>query len=269
MVDVRPLAQSEIDSVGAVLGLVRLDQGDGFYLVAWDGDEPLGHLHLALTDPPELQDVSVRAEHRRQGVATALVGRAEDGARARGFDRVTLFVGAENAAAQALYRRCGYADSGAAPRRVKGTIQARTGPIDVDDTLLTWEKRLTMSTHTDIVEAYMEGFRRSDKQAILALLTDDVAWDLPGFRHLTGKADFEGEIVNPQFEENPTLVVNRKVEDGDTVVCIGEGQGEMKAGGEFRFAFCDVFTFRDDLICRVESYVVPLSGPSLAQLAEE
>ncbi len=122
--------------------MVRLDQGDGFYLVAWRDDEPLGHLHLALTDPPELQDVSVRVEHRRQGVATALVGRAEDGAQARGFDRVTLLVGADNVTAQALYRRCGYADSGAAPRRVKGTIQARTGPIDIDDTLLTWEKRL-------------------------------------------------------------------------------------------------------------------------------
>jgi ketosteroid isomerase-like protein len=126
-----------------------------------------------------------------------------------------------------------------------------------------------VSTHTDIVDVYMEGFRRSDKPRILALLTDDVAWDLPGFRHLTGKADFEGEIVNPQFDENPTLIVDRKLEDGDAVVCIGEGQGQMKASGEFRFAFCDVFTFRDDLICRVESYVVPLSGPSLAELAED
>jgi ketosteroid isomerase-like protein len=115
----------------------------------------------------------------------------------------------------------------------------------------------------------MEGFRRSDKPAILALLTDDVAWDLPGFRHLTGKADFEGEIVNPHFEENPTLVVDRKVEQGDTVVCIGEGQGQMKSGDEFRFAFCDVFTFRGDLIGRVESYVVPLTGPSLGELAGE
>ena len=124
-----------------------------------------------------------------------------------------------------------------------------------------------MSSHTDTVEAYMEGFRRSDKPAILALLTDDVAWDLPGFRHLTGKADFEGEIVNPQFEENPTLVVDRKLEAGDSVVCIGEGAGQMRTGVELRFAFCDVFTFRGDLICRVESYIVPLSGPSVAQLA--
>ena len=125
-----------------------------------------------------------------------------------------------------------------------------------------------MSIHTDIVDAYMEGFRRSDKPGILALLTDDVAWDLPGFSHLTGKAAFEGEIVNAQFEEYPTLVVDRKVEEGDTVVCIGQGHGQMKTGAEFRFAFCDVFTFRDDLICRVESYIVPLTGPSVAELAD-
>ena len=100
-----------------------------------------------------------------------------------------------------------------------------------------------MSSHTDIVEAYMEGFRRSDKPAILALLTDDVAWDIPGFRHLTGKADFEGEIVNPQFEENPVLVVDRTVEAADTVVGIGQGWGQMKAGGgsASRSATCSRF----------------------------
>ena len=44
---------------------------------------------------------------------------------------------------QALYRRCGYIDTGIPPRRVRGTIMLRTGPLEVDDTLLTWEKRLT------------------------------------------------------------------------------------------------------------------------------
>jgi len=29
-------------------------------------------------------------------------------------------------------------------RRVLGTIMLRTGPIEVDDTLLTWEKRLAL-----------------------------------------------------------------------------------------------------------------------------
>jgi ribosomal protein S18 acetylase RimI-like enzyme len=128
--------------VAAVLGLARLDQGDGFYLVAWDGDMPAGHAHLALTDPPELQDVEVSAQYRRRGVGSALTAAAEAEAQKRGFDRLRITVSIDNAAAQALYRRLGYGDSGMPPRRVQGTVMIRTGPLEVDDTLLTWDKRL-------------------------------------------------------------------------------------------------------------------------------
>jgi ribosomal protein S18 acetylase RimI-like enzyme len=139
---VRRLADDEVERVGAVLGLARLHQGNGFYLVAWENDEPLGHAYLALTDPPELQDVQVRPEQRRRGVASAMTSVAEEHALSHGFDRLRLEVSEGNTAAQALYHRCGFADIGAPPRRVHGTIMIRTGPIEVDDTLLTWEKTL-------------------------------------------------------------------------------------------------------------------------------
>jgi ribosomal protein S18 acetylase RimI-like enzyme len=139
---IRELAPDEVERVGAVLGLARLEQGDGYYLVAWEGDEPLGHAHLALSDPPELQDVSVRPEHRRRGVATALAGEAERSVVARGSGRLRLTVSVDNDAALALYRHLGYLDVGVPPRRVKGTIRIRTGMIEVDDTLLTLEKSL-------------------------------------------------------------------------------------------------------------------------------
>jgi hypothetical protein len=51
-------------------------------------------------------------------------------------------VSVDNEAAQALYRRCGYSDTGVPPKRVHGTITIRTGRVEVDDTLLTWEKEL-------------------------------------------------------------------------------------------------------------------------------
>lgn len=140
--EIHPLDPSEIESVARVLGLARLHQGDGIYLVAWRESEPLAHAHLALTDPPELQDVEVRPEYRRNGLGSALTGHAEREARTRGFDRLRLGVGVDNTAAQTLYRQCGYVDAGVAPKHVKGTIQIRTGPIEVDDTILTWEKRL-------------------------------------------------------------------------------------------------------------------------------
>ena len=43
---IRELDESEVATVAAVLGLARLYQGDGVYLVAWDGETPLGHVHL-------------------------------------------------------------------------------------------------------------------------------------------------------------------------------------------------------------------------------
>jgi ribosomal protein S18 acetylase RimI-like enzyme len=137
------LADDEVERVGAVLGLARLYQGKGFYLVAWENEELLGHAYLALTDPPELQDVQVRPEQRRRGVASALTSVAEENALSLGFDRLRLEVSEGNTAAQALYHSCGFAGIGAPPRRVHGTIMIRTGPIEVDDALLTWEKTLT------------------------------------------------------------------------------------------------------------------------------
>ena len=45
--------------IAAGLGLARLGDGTGYYLVAWYESEPVGHAHIALTEPPELQDVEV------------------------------------------------------------------------------------------------------------------------------------------------------------------------------------------------------------------
>lgn len=142
MLLIRTLEDDEVDRVAAVLGLARLYQGDGHYLVAWDGDEPVGHAYLALTDPPELQDVSVRETFRRRGVATALTAAAENEARGHGHVRLRVGVDERNDDARSLYTRNGYVDVGIPPKRVVGTIQIRPGPIEVDATLLTWEKIL-------------------------------------------------------------------------------------------------------------------------------
>ena len=120
----------------------------------------------------------------------------------------------------------------------------------------------TSSPHKDVVEEYLEGFRRSDNARVLALLTDDVVWDLPGFQHvsgsshLEGKDAFRGEIENEAFVGSPILTVDRLVEEGDTVVALGTGETSLRTGERYRFAFCDVFTFRHELIARVEAYVV-------------
>jgi uncharacterized protein len=116
-----------------------------------------------------------------------------------------------------------------------------------------------MSDKKARVETYFEGFRRSDHTMILALLTDDVRWDMPGFKQLSGKAAFDAEIENPDFSGSPILTIDRLIEEGDTVVAIGEVVANPKAGPPVRLAYCDVFTFTRELISRVESYLVPLN----------
>ena len=86
-----------------------------------------------------------------------------------------------------------------------------------------------MSARKDLVETYFEGFRHSDHERILACLTDDVAWDLPGYRHLEGKDAFDGEIENEEFTGSPKLTVDRMIEEGEAVVAIGSGEGTHKS----------------------------------------
>jgi ribosomal protein S18 acetylase RimI-like enzyme len=139
---IRWLEPHEIVQVGEVLGLARLFQGNGEYLVDWEGAEPRGHAHLAWSDPPELQDLEVRSEFRRHGVATALITAAEATCRRRGSTRLCVTVSVDNDHARALYEALGYVDAGVPAQRVTGTIEIRTGPIEVDDVLVTLERRL-------------------------------------------------------------------------------------------------------------------------------
>jgi len=85
---------------------------------------------------PEIQDVFVREDRRRQGLGTAVTLAAEQVVHARGHTSISLATSIDNQAAQRLYDKLGYRDSGAEPVRVHGTIMIRTGPLKVDDTLI-------------------------------------------------------------------------------------------------------------------------------------
>ena len=117
-----------------------------------------------------------------------------------------------------------------------------------------------MSRRKDVVEAYFDGFRRSDHEQILSCLTDDVAWDLPGYARLEGKDAFDREIENEEFVGSPALTVDRIIEEADTVVAVGNGEATHRSGERRRFVYCDVFTFAGDKIRRVESYLVQLGA---------
>ena len=108
--------------------------------MAWDGSEPVGHVHVAWAETtlgvPEIGDVFVPAELRGRGIGTELSEAAEQMARERGHHQISISASIANEGALRLYRRLGYRDAGLPPKRVRGAIMVRTGPIEVDDTLL-------------------------------------------------------------------------------------------------------------------------------------
>jgi GNAT superfamily N-acetyltransferase len=142
VIDIRPLAEGEVELVDTRLPLSRLEQPGGEYLVAWEQDEPVGHAHVDWRhEPPEVQDVFVAESRRRHGIGSALTHAAEDLARERGHAVLALEVSDADRATQALYERLGFRPTGAR-RRVEGTIVIRGSPMAVDTTLVTLEKSL-------------------------------------------------------------------------------------------------------------------------------
>jgi ribosomal protein S18 acetylase RimI-like enzyme len=143
VIEVRLLRPDERDRATELLPLNRLDQPQGVYLVAWVGKEPVGHAHIDWrTEPPELQDVYVVDSFRRRGIASTLSRAAEAAVAARGGTCLSLTVSVSNLSARRLYEKLGYLPTADPPWRVRGTVQLRTGPLEVDDTLMRLEKPL-------------------------------------------------------------------------------------------------------------------------------
>jgi uncharacterized protein len=107
-----------------------------------------------------------------------------------------------------------------------------------------------------VVERYIEGFRAGDHEMILGCLTDDVAWEMPPYFKLSGRAAFDDAIENDASPGLPDIQLTRLVEEGDIVVAEGAVQAALEAGGRIDALFCDVFHFRDDRICRLVTYQV-------------
>src|SRR3979490_2626159 len=101
------------------------------------------------------------------------------------------------------------------------------------------ETDVALSKNKQTVQAYMDAYGRSDHAEVLACLTDDVEWGIPGAFHLTGKAAFDKEIENDAFVGSPTIRVTRMSEEGDVVVAEGRVSTTKKDGGTMNLVFCD------------------------------
>jgi GNAT superfamily N-acetyltransferase len=147
VIEIRALEPEDVEAVDAALPLHRLDhEADSTYVVAWDGDSPVGHAHIAWDGTelgvPELQDFFVLPERRNEGIGTQLTAAAERLVAERGHDECSIGVSVRNADARRLYEGLGYGLVDRSPKRVAGTIEIRGEPVEVDDTIVFLTKPL-------------------------------------------------------------------------------------------------------------------------------
>jgi ketosteroid isomerase-like protein len=116
-----------------------------------------------------------------------------------------------------------------------------------------------MSVNTETVEKYIDGFRKTDHEQILACLTDDIKWTVYGAFQLSGKPAYDDAIENDMFVGHPDLEIVRLVEEDDVVMAEMRGGGEMAAGGRWRAAMAEVFVMENGLIKERRAFVVPLT----------
>ena len=88
-----------------------------------------------------------------------------------------------------------------------------------------------MSTRKALVERYIDGFRRGDHEQILSCLTDDILWEIHGHATVRGKADFASTIESDATPGRPTLMIDRLIEEGNSLVAVGSGSVALATGG--------------------------------------
>jgi len=112
-----------------------------------------------------------------------------------------------------------------------------------------------VSSQKATVQRYTEGFRSGDLAQIVSCLSDDVVWALHGMKTLTGRDAFAAE-ADAAGGPTPQLHLDRMIEEGDTVAVVGHGSVDMGTGDPVDFVYSEVFTFRDGLVSRLDTFHV-------------
>jgi ketosteroid isomerase-like protein len=111
-------------------------------------------------------------------------------------------------------------------------------------------------SNKEVIQTYMDGFRKVDHTQILSCLTDDVVWEMAGLFYKVGKEAFDKEIENDTFIGKPTITLIRMGEEGNIVVAEGSVSCKMKNGGLLDAMFCDVFHFENGKIKKLTGYLM-------------
>ncbi len=106
-----------------------------------------------------------------------------------------------------------------------------------------------------IVQNYMTSYAAGNHDGVLAILADDIIWNVSGHIMQRGKDAYPEEMKKGNLQGNPAITITRMMKEGNIVVAEGTVSGIQTDGSNLDLVYCDVFEFEDGLIKKLTSYV--------------
>ena len=114
-----------------------------------------------------------------------------------------------------------------------------------------------------IAQRFFELFSASDIDGVLALMTDDATWRIPGKKELTPTAGVYskeriGRLFRRMLDNLSTglrMTVLSSIAEGDRVALEVTSSGDWKNGRLYRQEYHFIMEFRDGKICAVREYL--------------
>jgi uncharacterized protein len=113
------------------------------------------------------------------------------------------------------------------------------------------KKEILLKGNAAIAEGNYEYF--------VSLCTDDTEWIFAGEQTLKGKEAVR-QWMKDSYEEPPEVRVDTLIAEGDFLTAVGEVVMKNRDGSVSRYAYCDVWQFRNDRIAGLRAFVVTSAG---------
>lgn len=109
--------------------------------------------------------------------------------------------------------------------------------------------------HKATLEKANAAIVQGDIEGFLQFCTEDTKWTFVGDRTLNGKQAVRQWMENA-YRELPRFNVHRMIAEGDFLTALGEITLNDENGKETRYAYSDVWRFRDGKLAEVHAFVV-------------
>ena len=110
-------------------------------------------------------------------------------------------------------------------------------------------------THKATLTKANAAIARGDFEGFLQFCTDDTKWTFLGDRTLSGKQAVR-EWMESAYRELPEFNVHRLIGEGDFLTALGEIALKDESGRQRRYAYSDVWRFREGKLAELHAFVV-------------